>query len=228
MINFSALFKSTNRLSLCLILAALVLPVASTMAAPRNAKIKDKDKKDKALDSAADLAPDAKKAPPTWSPEIALLGTVALPVGEAGKILDMGFGGKADITTHIPALTFLKQKSFDLRPGFFGGYQMYPVKSAAGGNFTAMPFVLYAEVDFTTVSTAFVPYFALGAGVNMASASATGVSSVDAALHGALGAKIYPGKERRFFIKAEAAFFTVFETVTGMFIQGNIGIGYKL
>src|SRR5262245_8832425 len=112
-----------NRWRLCLLFAGMVFSCSGFFSAPPaagknvNPNPKGKDKKEQPLDSAADRAPEAQKKTGGWSPELALLGTLALPIGDAGSILDMGFGGKADLTLNIPALRFLKQKSFDLRPG---------------------------------------------------------------------------------------------------------------
>jgi hypothetical protein len=172
-----------------------------------------------------------------WSPEIGALGTVALPIGDAGTILNMGFGGKLDFNTHIPALKFLKQGGFEIRPGIFAGVQTHSVKSSTKtGSFLGIPAVVYAEVDLTNISKVLTPYVALGGGVTMASATSTTtstgesakVSSVDATLYGALGAKYYFGAEKRVFVKAEAAFYMIFEEVSGMFVQGNVGAGYRL
>ncbi len=180
------------------------------------------------LDTSADLADPVAKQRVGWLPEFAALGTLALPIGDVATILDMGFGGRADFTTHIPAMKFLKQGGFDIRPGLLAGLQLHAVKSAKGGNFTAMPGLIYASIELTRVSPSLRPYFALGSGVTISSASATGIGSIDATLYGALGTKWFPGKEQKFFIKAEASFYMIFESVSGMFMHANIGGGYRI
>lgn len=206
-------------------------------AAKNKKKPEDKTEKGDALDSAKDLADPVKKQQLGWSPEFGVVGTAGMPFGDAGQVLNLGFGGRADFNTHIPALKFFKQHSFDIRPGFFGGVMLHSVKSdTKTGKFTALPGVLYAQLELTKVRADLRPYFAVGSGVTMSSASSTvtstgeskSVSSVDATIYVALGMKYFLGKDQKFFIRADVSFYMIFEEVSGMFIHANVGGGYRL
>jgi len=221
-------------LSLSILLGTqdLIIAQGNPKIDPKAAKptIEDKKTADSNIASAA-------KPADAWNPELGILGTLALPIGEVAQVLKMGFGGKLDFNTHIPALPFLKQAAFDIRPGVFSGIALHSASaSTKTGSFTTIPVVVYAEIDFTTISTSFVPYFALGSGVAMSMASSTTtetgetnkVSSIDLILYSALGSKFYFGAEKKIFLKTEVGFSMIFEQVSGMFIQGNIGAGVRL
>jgi len=232
------MFQKIKQLALIACMTQSILLAQGATKPAANVKPPAKgDQKNSVAESKPAESIEATQSTTAWNPELGILGGVALPIGDAGQVLNMGFGGKIDLNTHVPVLSFLKQKSFEIRPGVFSGVALHSVKSSSKtGNFMAIPFVVYAEIDFTSVSDSFVPYFALGSGATMAIANSTtiatsvanNVSSIDATLYAALGGKVYFGAEKKFFVKAEAAFFMIFETVSGMFVQGNMGAGVRL
>lgn len=213
----------------------------------KDIKIKDKKNKDKKNDKSKSKAEkkDKKDKPQAktknfWQPEVTAYFTIPMAMSAPlSDLFGMGFGGHFAMTFRLSG--FLPPLPIGVRAGFLAGYSTF---SGADGDFTAdstrIPVIAFAEADIRVHTQSFVTRFIGRYGHGMALTAASSAypntkgetvsgswSSADSALMAGAGLGLNIKSLPNVEFQVMAHFFQVFQTLSGSFLDVNIGVSYR-